>query len=133
MRKAVYTGLVFTVLCLVALFSGAYPSSPLEGRLRDVTVTKRSIPPALPGPSAPAFDEKTIRIQDPQKVAAIEASLKTVWTGFGANSMEGFPKYDMRVEYTDGRTQSFFFTRAEWEGAGRTPAALLKELEKNGL
>ncbi len=133
MRKAVSIIVIVAVLCLAYLLFGGYPSSPLRGRLKSVTVTKRSFAPALTNSAESGIEEKTARIEDRQSVAAIEASLKSVWNGFSANSMEGLPKYHMEVEYNDGKTQTFVFTRTDWGASGHTPVPFLKELEKNGL
>jgi hypothetical protein len=77
--------------------------------------------------------EKTVTIKQPNDLAAIEKSLTGVWNYYGANSMEGLPKYHMKVDYVDGTTQTFVFTRTDWGDSGRTPRPLLEELEKNGL
>ncbi|MBI2946861.1 MAG: hypothetical protein HYY23_04390 [Verrucomicrobia bacterium] len=77
--------------------------------------------------------EKTVIIQQPAELAAIEKSLTSVRNHYAANSMEGLPKYRMKVEYADGKTQTFVFTRTEWGGSGQTPRPLLEELAKSGL
>src|SRR5947209_7353466 len=111
MKKLV---LVVLLIGLVCVF-GKYPSHPLKGKLRLVTVTKREA-----GESGVA--ERVITIQDSHQIQAIEGSLEHVWQSFlGANSLEGFPRYRMVVVYTDGQSEVFVFTRAEWGMSGSTP------------
>ena len=124
---------VVVVVCLVCLLLGGYPASPLQGKLKAVTVTKKYLSLAPTNSAEWETQEKTISIQDLSKITAIESSLRYVWKSFGPNSMEGFPRYHMQVTYTDGRTQTFFFTTTEWGGLGCTPSSLLEELKKNGF
>jgi hypothetical protein len=109
--------------------AGAYPTSPLRGPLKSVTVTKRY----FAGDSGKA-EEMTVQIEDPQRVAAIEKSLRRVWNGFTpTNSGEGSPKYRMQVVYADGTTGKFTFTKTEWSATAQTPDAFVEELKANGL
>jgi hypothetical protein len=125
---------IAAVLGLVGLFLGGYPTSPLHGTLKAVTVTKKYFQPVHTPPSEYETQTNTVHIQDPEQVARIEKSIGRVWNHWGPiNSMEGIPRYSMHVQYADGGTDSFNFTRTEWSGKGRTPKSLLKELEKHGL
>ena len=124
---------IAALLVFAFLLVGGYPTSPLHGTIKAVTVTKKYFAPVATNSQQSEFEEKTVRIQDPERVVAIEKSLNIVWSYFGANSMEGLPRYRMQVEYSDGKTEAFVFTRTEWGGSGRTPRTLLEELEKNGL
>ncbi len=128
-----------TILAIVAvlavawfLFAG-FRSSPLKGRLKAATVTMQYFSREATNSEGLHIFEKTVRIQDAAEIAAVENSLSRVRNSYGANSMEGLPKYRMQVEYIDGTTQQFVFTKTEWGGSGFTPVPLLEVLERNGL
>ncbi len=125
------------IICLLLPFVwmtvGGWYESPLKGKLKAVTVTMRYFSPAITNTDGLDIATKTVTIQQPDSVAAIQDSLSHVWNHSSVNSMEGFPKYHMEVEYTDGRKQIFVFTRTEWGGSGETPRSLLNQFAKNGL
>ena len=133
MKKLAPIFVIAVVLALAWLLFGSYRSSPLRGRLKAATVTIKYFSSEATNSEGLNILEKTVRIQDATEVAAIENSLSSVRNYYGANSLEGLPKYRMQVEYTDGRTQQFVFTRTEWGGSGFTPAPLLQVLKRNGL
>jgi hypothetical protein len=120
-------------VCALALFWAGYRTSPLRGRLRSATVTMEYFSPTETNLDGLNIFEKTVTIKDPAEVAAIEKSLTSVLNHYGANSMEDLPRYRMEVQYTDGSTQRFVFTRTEWGGRGFTPPPLLEVLQRNGL
>jgi hypothetical protein len=104
-----------------------WPTSPLAGRkLKSVTVKMTSY-------SGGHQVDKTITLDDPAAVAAIEKSMTRIRCHFAPNSNEGYPKYRMNVTFEDGTTKTFSFARGEWGYRGSTPSALIRELEKNGL
>jgi hypothetical protein len=132
-KKLPLITIMFVVIALGWLLFGGWHTSPLQGKLKTVTVTMRYFSQTATNADGLNIFEKSVTIQQPIELAAIEESLTSVRHRYGANSMEGLPKYRMQVEYTDGKTQTFVFTRAEWEGSGQTPHRLLEELEKIGL
>jgi len=112
---------------------GPPPPDGIHGKLKVATVTMRHFSPAETNTDGLQILEKTIVIQQPSRLAAIEQSLKSVPNNLSPNSMEGLPRYHMQVQYMDGKTQSFVFTKTEFGYSGRTPRSLLEELKKNGL
>lgn len=133
MKKVPVIAVVTAVLALAYLLLGSCRTSPLHGRLKAATVTMKYFSPTATNSEGLNILEKTVTIQDPAEVAAIEKSLASVRKYYGANSMEGLPKYRMQVQYTDGSTQQFGFTRTEWGGSGFTPPTLLEVLQRNSL
>lgn len=120
MKKLIAITSAILVLGALILFS-KHPSFPLRGGIHAVNVTRNDW-----------GEKKTVRIDDPERVRAIERSLRVMWRGFiPGNAMEGYPKYDMTVEYADGTTEAFFFNRTDWGSAGRTPSSLVLELDKS--
>jgi hypothetical protein len=111
------------------------PRSPdgIHGQLKSAAVTMMYFSSTPTNAEDTRIREKTIFIREPPRLAGIERSLKSIPNGFGPNSHEGYPQYHMRVQYVDGTTQSFYFTRTEFGSSGSTPHPLLEELEKNGL
>lgn len=121
------------VLAVAYQFFGGYRTSPLRGELKGATVTMKYFSPSTTNGEGLNIVEKTVQIQSPAEVAAIQDSLTSIRKYYGANSMEGLPKYRMQVEYADGGTQQFVFTRTEWGGGGLTPRSLIEILKRNGL
>ena len=111
---------------------GLIPRAPegIHGKVKTAVVTKRYFSDA--GTNFTIL-KKTVVIQEPDRLAAIEQSLKSVPNNFSYNSGEEFPRYRMRVKYLDGRRQSFYFGKTEFGATGRTPETLIQELEKTGL
>jgi hypothetical protein len=133
MKKRNVVAIVVAALCLAYLVFGGYYSSPIQGTLKSATVTKKYFVSTPANSAESGIEERTVHIQDPPSIAAIQSSLRNVWTHFGANRKESLPVYVMQVDYAGGKTETFVFTRAEWGGSGRTPKSLLAELEKHGL
>lgn len=111
------------------------PSAPkgIHGKLNAATVTMRYFSETATNSDGRSILEKTVFIREPARLAALEQSLKRVPNNYSANSMEGMPRYSLQVQYTDGRTQSFYFTRTEFGLSGATPPSLLEELKRDGL
>ena len=78
--------------------------------------------------------ERFLTITNEQKLLELRTAVGFVQQDcYGANSMEGYPSYNMQIIYTDGTTNKFYFNRKEWGLSGTTPTKLLEFLEANGL
>ena len=120
MRKLIAITAAMFVFGALFLFCD-HPSFPLRGSIHAVNLTKND-----------RGEKKTVRIDDTERVRSIEKSLRWVWSSFiPGNAMEGYPRYDMTVEYADGTTEAFFFNRTDWGANGRTPGSLVMELDKS--
>jgi len=135
MKKVLAIIAILVVLGLAYyLLTGTYRDAPLHGRLKTASVTMTYFSPAATNSDGVHVFEKTVTIQEPTEVAALEKSLMDVRGHLApANSMEGWPKYRMKVEYADGSTEEFGFNRGEWAGGRLTPPSLLEILKRNGL
>ena len=133
MKKVPAIVALAAVLAVGYLLFGSYRTSPLRGKLKAATVTMKYFSTTTTNAQGLNIVEKTIEIQSPTEVAAIQSSLTRIRNHFVVNSMEGLPKYRMQVEYADGSTQQFVFTRTEWAGGGLTPTSLVEILTRNGL
>jgi hypothetical protein len=133
-KKLPIIAIISVLLAVGWLTFGGWRASLLQGKLKTVAVTKRYFSPTATNADGLNIFEKRVVIQQPAELAAIEKSLTSVRNYYGGgNSMEGLPRYRMQVEYTNGKTQTFVFTKTEWGGSGSTPRPLLEELEKHGL
>lgn len=120
MKKLIVIATAIFVLGILTVFCD-HPSFPLRGNIHAVNVTRDDW-----------GEKKSVRIEDPNRIRSIETSLRLVWSSFiPGNAMEGYPRYDMTVEYADGTTQRFHFDRTDWGANGRTPGSLVMELDKS--
>ena len=70
-------------------------------------------------PDARYTIESTVTLVEQRHLEEIKSGLDAVWHRVvGANSMEGYPRYNMTVTYQRGETESFIFSRSEWGASG---------------
>jgi len=129
--KRIKTTLRLLFICLAIFFlwitMGAYPTFPLKGRVVAASVTKGWIHPNVKNQSESSV---AVIVTNSTELALLSQGLRVVWNQFGPlNSMEGYPRYWVTVQYSNRETSHFYFTRTEWGKSGATPKQLVNAIE----